>query len=232
MLPIPLPSAASASIRHHPIYRQPRKRQQQTLTAEVQNASVTNTGSCVDVAGNAADPSTVSGISIDKTPPNVPTPAKAPAANVAGWNNTDVTVTFNENGDAGGVQSGIDGCTTASSFTAETSGVYASGTCTDRAGNVSAVGKVTVKNDKTKPVITGNRHPAPNAFAWHNADVTAGFTCADAGAVQSGVATNTVAGATLSSEGASQTVTNTGNCVDVAGNTAESSTVNKISNDN
>src|SRR5207245_10832148 len=68
-----------------------------------QNASVTNTGSCVDVAGNAADPSTVSGISIDKTPPNTPTPAKAPAANAAGWNNTDVTVTFNENGDAGGV---------------------------------------------------------------------------------------------------------------------------------
>ena len=203
----------------------------QTLTAEVQNASVTNTGSCVDVAGNAADPSTVSGISIDKTPPNAPTPAKAPAANVAGWNNTDVTVTFNENGDAGGVQSGIDGCTTASSFTAETSGVYASGTCTDRAGNVSAVGKVTVKIDKTKPVITGNRNPAPNAFGWNNVDVTVGFSCADAGAVQSGVATNTVAGATVSTEGASQTVTNTGNCVDVAGNAADPSTVNNISID-
>ena len=203
----------------------------QTLTAEVQNASVTNTGSCVDVAGNAADPSTVSGISIDKTPPNAPTPAKAPAANVARWNNTDVTVTFNENGDAGGVQSGIDGCTTASSFTAETSGVYASGTCTDRAGNVSAVGKVTVKIDKTKPVITGNRNPAPNAFGWNNVDVTVGFSCADAGAVQSGVATNTVAGATVSTEGASQTVTNTGNCVDVAGNAADPSTVNNISID-
>ncbi len=203
----------------------------QTLTAEVQNASVTNTGSCVDKAGNAADPSTVNGISIDKTPPNAPTPVKAPAANAAGWNNADVTVTFNENGDAGAVQSGIDSCTTSSSFTAETTGVYASGTCTDKAGNVSAVGKVTVKIDKTKPVITGNRNPAPNGFGWNNVDVTVGFSCADAGAVQSGVTSSAVAGATVSAEGANQAVTNTGNCVDVAGNAADPSTVNNISID-
>src|SRR5207244_13288453 len=93
------------------------------------------------------------------------------------------------------------------------------------AGNVSAVGKVTVKIDKTKPVITGNRNPAPNAFGWNNVDVTVGFSCADAGAVQSGVATNTVAGATVSTEGASQTVNNNGNYLDVAGNAADPSTV-------
>src|SRR5207245_2045371 len=94
----------------------------QTLTAEVLNASVSNTGSCVDVAGNAADPSTIIGINIDKTPPNAPTPVKAPAANGAGWNNTDVMVTFNDNGDTGAIKSGIDSCTTGSSLTVETSG--------------------------------------------------------------------------------------------------------------
>src|SRR5439155_16845638 len=201
------------------------------MTSEGMNQSVANTGNCVDMAGNAADPSTVSGVNIDKTPPNSPTPLKVPAPNAAGWNNTDVTVTFNDNGDAGAVQSGIDSCTIASSFTAETSGVYASGTCTDKAGNTSTVGKVTVKIDKTKPVITGSRNPAPNAFGWNNVDVTVSFSCADAGAVQSSVATNTVAGATVSTEGANQTVTNTGSCVDVAGKAADSSAVSNINID-
>jgi hypothetical protein len=203
----------------------------QTLTAEVQNASVTNTGSCVDAASNAADPATVSGINIDKTPPNAPTPVRAPAANAAGWNNTDVAVSFTDNGDAGTVKSGVDSCTAGSGLTAETSGTDVSGICTDKAGNTSAVAKVTVKIDKTKPVITGSRNPAPNGFGWNNTDVTVTFACAETGAVQSGVASNTVAGSTVSSEGASQSVTNTGNCVDVAGNTADSSTVNNINID-
>src|SRR5207247_10306044 len=86
----------------------------QTLTAEVLNASVTNTGSCVDKASNAADSSTVSGISIDKTPPNAPTAVRAPAANVNGWNNTDVAVSFRDNGDAGRVKGGSEGSTTGS----------------------------------------------------------------------------------------------------------------------
>ncbi len=149
----------------------------QTLTAEVQNASVTNTGSCVDKAGNAADSSTVSGISIDKTPPNAPTAVRAPAANANGWNNTDVAVSFSDNGDAGTVKSGIETCTTGSSLTAETSGTDVSGTCTDKAGNTSAIAKVTVKIDKTKPVITGGRTPAANTNGWNNTDVTVNFTC-------------------------------------------------------
>src|SRR5439155_16978446 len=111
----------------------------QTLTAEVQNASVTNTGSCVDKAGNAADSATVSGISIDKTAPNPPTAVRAPAANENGWNNTDVAVSFTGSGDAGTIKSGVDSCTTGSSLTVETSGTDVSGTCTDKAGNTSAI---------------------------------------------------------------------------------------------
>src|SRR5207244_574558 len=106
-----------------------------TVSTEGENQSVTNTGSCVDKAGNAADSSTVSGISIDKTPPNPPTAVRAPAANVNGWNNTDVAVTFSDNGDAGTIKSGIESCTTGSGLTAETSGTDVSGTCTDKAGN-------------------------------------------------------------------------------------------------
>src|SRR5207249_4225665 len=177
--------------------------------AEMLNGSVTNTGTCVDAAGNAADSATVSGINIDKTPPNPPTAARTPAANPAGWNNTDVTVSFSSNGDTGTVQSGIDSCTTGSSLTAETNGTEVSGSCIDKAGNTSAIAKVTVKIDKTKPVITGNRNPAPNGFGWNNVDVTVSISCAETGAVQSGVATNAVAGATVNTEGANQSVMNT-----------------------
>ena len=203
----------------------------QTLTAEVMNASVTNTGSCVDKAGNSADSSTVSDVKIDKTAPNAPTAARTPAANLAGWNNTDVTVSFTSNGDTGAVQSGVEGCTTSSSLTAETNGTDVNGTCTDNAGNVSSAAMVSVKIDRTKPVITGNRNPAPNAFGWNNVNVTVGFSCGDSGSVQSGIAMDSVAGAAVTTEGMSLSVTNTGSCVDNAGNVADSGTVNNINID-
>jgi hypothetical protein len=39
------------------------------LTGDGANQSVTNTGTCIDSAGNVAQPATVAGINIDKTPP-------------------------------------------------------------------------------------------------------------------------------------------------------------------
>ena len=202
-----------------------------TVTTEGMNQSVTNTGTCTDIASNTASSATVSGINIDKTAPNAPTVMRTPSANGAGWNNTDVLVSFNSNGDAGAVQSGIDTCTTSSTLTAETNGTDVSGTCTDRAGNTSTTATVTVKIDKTAPVITGSRNPAPNAFGWNNVDVTVTFTCSETGVVQSGVATNTVAGATVTTEGMNQSVTNTGSCGDAAGNAASSATVNSVNID-
>jgi hypothetical protein len=203
----------------------------QTLTAEVMNASVTNTGSCVDKAGNTADSAPVSDINIDKTAPNPPTAARTPAANLAGWNNADVTVSFTSNGDTGAVQSGVETCTTSSSLTAETNGTDVNGTCTDIAGNVSSAAMVSVKIDKTKPLITGSRNPAPNAFGWNNVNVTVGFSCGDSGSVQSGIAMDSVAGAAVTTDGPSQSVTNTGSCVDNAGNAADSYAVNNINID-
>jgi hypothetical protein len=108
------------------------------------------------------------------------------------------------------------------------------GTAKDKAGNSSR--KVTksykvIKVDTTKPVITGSRAPLPNSFGWNNTDVTVSFSCADTGAVQSGIAINTVAGKTLTTEGKDQSVTNTGTCIDVAGNTADPATVSNINID-
>ena len=162
----------------------------------------------------------------DASAPNAPTGAKTPSANLAGWNNTDVTVSFSSNGDNG--PSGVDACTASSTLTLETDGTDVSGTCTDKAGNTGASTTVSVKIDKTKPVITGDRTPLANTFGWNNTDVVVSFMCADSGAVMSGITTNTVLGATLTDEGENQEVTNTGACVDAAGNTADAATVSNI----
>src|SRR5207249_8546596 len=128
--------------------------------------------------------------------------------------------------------SGIAGCDAPVTKSAEGMNQFASGTCTDKADNVSDSASVTGINiDKTKPVITGSRLPLGNANGWNNTDVTVSFACADSGSVQSGVNTNTLAGASLNGEGAGQFVINSGVCTDNAGNTADSSTVSGINID-
>src|SRR5204863_45232 len=114
--------------------------------------------------------------------------------------------------------------------TTEGSGQSVNASCKDAAGNSATTASVTNINiDKTKPVITSGRTPAANANNWNNTNITVSFTCADTGG--SGVDTNTVAGATVSTEGENQAVTNTGSCVDVAGNAADPSTVSGINID-
>src|SRR5207247_4448575 len=120
-------------------------------------------------------------------------------------------------------------CTTGSNVTAETGGTDVSGTCTDEAGNTSAIAKVTVRIDKTKPAITGGRTPAANTNGWNNTDVTVNFTCAETGAVESGLDTNSVAGQTLTAGVQKASVTNTGSCRDKGGNAADTSAVRGIS---
>jgi hypothetical protein len=101
----------------------------------------------------------------------------------------------------------------------------------DTGGTVATEGTGTVEADTTKPVITGSRAPLPNAFGWNNTDVTVSFSCADTGAVQSGIDTNTVAGKIVTTEGKDQSATNTGECIDAAGNVADSVTVSNINID-
>jgi hypothetical protein len=98
----------------------------------------------------------------------------------------------------------------------------------DIVGNKETPVSKSFQIDKTKPVITGSRLPLVNSFGWNNTDVVVSFSCAD---VLSGVDTDTVAGATLTAEGAEQSVTNTGTCTDKAGNTADSATVSGINID-
>ena len=204
-----------------------------TVTSEGAGQSVTNSGDCVDNAGNAATPSTVGDINIDKTAPQV-SGSRDPEANANGWNNTDVAVSF-ACADSGAVQSGIATDTVAGdtlSGEGASQSVTNSGVCVDNAGNVASSASVgDINMDKTNPQVSGSRSPEPNSNGWNNTDVTVSFSCADSGAVQSGIATDSVAGETVTAEGADQSVTNSGVCVDRAGNVASSASVDDINID-
>jgi hypothetical protein len=147
------------------------------------------------------------------------------------WYTSDVTVTLSATDNEGGsgvdkIEYSLDNGTAwnayADSFMISTEGTtilqYRS---IDKAGNQEEAKATTVKIDKTKPVITGTVFPAANVNGWNTTDVEVRFVCADSVTDQSGIETDTVAGATLTTEGKNQSVTNTGECSDKAGNQAD-----------
>ncbi|GGN09749.1 hypothetical protein GCM10009721_42070 [Terrabacter tumescens] len=163
-----------------------------------------------DVAGNTEATKTVS-FGIDKTSPTIGH-TQDPAANGDGWNKSDVTVTFACSDSV----SGIASCTTPQAVSTEGAAQKVTGTATDNAGN-SATDPALVSIDKTKPAITVDALPTPNANGWYGDDVTATFTASDS---LSGVKTQDKAH--TFGEGANQTATAT--ATDTAGNSASVTT--------
>ena len=186
-----------------------------TLTSE---GTHTISFASTDKAGNVEGTTTVV-VLIDKTKPTI-THQLSPVANSNGWNNADVTVTF-DCADQTGL-SGIATCTAPQKVTTEGAGHEVLGTATDKAGN-TATDTATVNLDKTPPTITGAPDRKANAAGWYDGDVTVSFDGKDA---LSGI--DTVTGAQHLGEGADQSVT--GTAVDSAGNSA-SATVSGINID-
>ncbi len=198
----------------------------QTFTAD---GSATANGRATDVFGFFTDTS-FGPVQIDKTPPSITvsaTKADNTAYTAGTWSNQNVTIHFS----CSDVSSGLAGtCPADQVFSADGVTSAVNGAVTDKAGNSANASFGPIQIDRTRPAITGNRTPAADANGWNNSDVTVSFTCAD-NQNGSGLATNTVAGATVSSEGADQAVTNTGACVDNAGNAADAATVTPINID-
>lgn len=126
----------------------------QTVSAEGANQSVA--GIAADKAGNTATAAV--SLNIDKTPPVV-TANISPQPNAAGWNNTDVTVSFQ----CSDALSGVATCPPSQTVTSEGANQAISGTATDVAGN-SANATATINLDKTPPVISISS-PANNSFS-------------------------------------------------------------------
>jgi hypothetical protein len=110
-------------------------------------------------------------VAFDNAPPAA-SPTQSPAANTAGWNNTNVTVNWDWTDNAG--PSGIDvlNCTTGSTSSGEGSALAMAATCQDRAGNV-AHAYYGVAVDKTKPTLSPSVSPS-NIFLNGAATVTSG----------------------------------------------------------
>ena len=115
----------------------------------------------------------------DSTPP-VAAPSQAPAANGAGWNKTDVTVSWHWADESGG--SGIDAaqCTT-SSVSSGQGTIVLHASCKDLAGNTGSA-SYTVKVDKTAPSLAPSVSPNPVAFGG-SASASANATDALSGVV-------------------------------------------------
>ena len=147
-------------------------------------------------------------------------PTQSPAANGAGWNNSDVTITWNWADNIGG--SGIDAanCTT-SSVSSGQGTLPLNATCKDVAGNTGNANN-TVRVDKTNPAISVSATKSdttPYTFGtWTNQTVTVHYTCSDS---LSGIAT-CPANHVFSVDGATSV---NGTAMDNAGNSASSSFV-------
>jgi alpha-tubulin suppressor-like RCC1 family protein len=180
----------------------------QTITTEGQNQSATAT--FTDAAGNSAS-ATATGINIDTTPPTILFGAPSPAPNAAGWNKTNVSISFTTVDNLSGVVSPVG----PGALTLSTEGSSVKGTVivTDAAGNSATFTSPAVKIDKTAPVATATAWPAPDASGWNSTDVTVTFSGTDN---LSGIASCS-APVVLSTNGANQSST-PGTCTDFAGN--------------
>jgi hypothetical protein len=176
----------------------------------------------VDLAGNAEPKGGVS-LKFDNLAPMV-THTRSPLPNANDWNNTDVALDFSATDDPGG--SGVDDASWVNQHVVvsnETAGQTVSASVEDMAGNLGNDAAV-VKIDKTRPTISGAATTQPNASGWYKSAVTIKWTCADMGAVQSGVA-SCPADDVIISEGAGQS--RSGTVSDRAGN-SESKAVEGI----
>jgi hypothetical protein len=112
----------------------------------------------------------------DEVPPQI-TATLEPPANVYGWNNRDVTVSFTCADD----RSGVASCPPATFVTAEgqDEAQRVTATATDQAGNQATI-VVQVRIDRTPPSGVGVLSPPANANGWNNrVPVAITFFCAD-----------------------------------------------------
>ncbi|MFL6311458.1 MAG: beta strand repeat-containing protein [Terriglobales bacterium] len=165
-------------------------------------------GTATDKAGNSA--STTLTLNVQQTALSVSASA-APAANAAGWNNSDVTVSFTCSGGVPPLQ-----CPATQTLSTEGANQSISGTVTDAAAQTAST-SLSINLDKTPPTVSAVASPAPDANGIIRAiSSTVTFTCNDS---LSGVAL-CPSPVTITTAGL-QTIN--GNATDIAGNTATTS---------
>ena len=154
----------------------------------------------------------------DNTGPTV-TGALSPTPNGAGWNHSNVTVTWTATDTGSGVAS------QPSPTVVSSNGVsHPSVTATDRVGNAGN-GSATVQLDKLTPIITGSTSGTAGLGGWFTSPVIVTFTCTDS---VSDIATCLADGTTADHRTVSTSTDVGGTATDNAGNTATASVPVKI----
>ena len=140
-----------------------------TAAAGADGLRTVNVAASVDPGCSTTDATTSLLYTIDNTAPLVSATTSPASGNLAGWFNTDVTITWSASDAGSGVASGPTPAT--DSQTTNTPGAIHTSTATDRVGNVGN-GRIVIALDKTPPSISGVRTPAANANGWNNTNVT------------------------------------------------------------
>ena len=142
---------------------------------------LTVSGTCTDNAGNTSDPADSATFKYDATPPSITYSGQSPAANLFGWNNTSVTLSWACTDSLSGVPTGGD--TVTQSITTEGTLQSATGTCYDNAGNSASSTDGSVNIDETKPTIQTDSSQdsctLPGNNGWCRGTQVAGFQATD-----------------------------------------------------
>ncbi|MDQ3870886.1 MAG: hypothetical protein M3301_04625, partial [Chloroflexota bacterium] len=135
-------------------------------------ANQSASGTATDNADNVSAAASVSGINIDKTAPSLSgAPTTQPNAN--GWYNDDVAIKWSASDATSGLASAVPANST---ITGEGSGLKASASISDRAGNTTTADSAPlVRIDRTAPTtgISGTSN------SWTNGSVTVSLTASD-----------------------------------------------------
>jgi hypothetical protein len=182
----------------------------QAVTATASKSFNVNNGNCTGASGSLQ-----ASYVLDNTGPVV-TAALTPAANAAGWNNTDTVVKWTAT-DAGSGVAATQPFQTDPKITQNGIFTKTAPAQSDRLGNTGAAGSVTVRVDEHPPSIT--------AAQTKNSDgtTTVTFTCSDpnaGGGQASGIASCLADGSTTNAKTVQPGVTVTGTATDNADNTS------------
>src|SRR3989475_6312277 len=130
----------------------------------------------------AATEGVIDGVNNDSSPPTI-LPSLSTGPNGNGLHNTAVKVSWSVSDDESGIASST-GCD-AVTLDTETGGTTLTCRATNGAG-LSASESVTIRIDRTPPIVTASRTPAANSLGWNNTNVTVNLGSTD-GADGSGV---------------------------------------------